>query len=156
MTNLMRRLLFALTGILLACGAALAFSGSVKTLVSTGITTALSAQAQTAITALDGVTAVTLEANWAYGSGGTSVVAVVQVTLDGGTNWRDVARFDFSTASAVKVANLSGLTAKGVTSYAALGSEGVLDGVLGNQMRVVLTSVGAFSNSTLSIRASLR
>jgi len=131
-------------------------AGQVYTLASLAITTALSAQAQTAVEDLDGMTAVTLEAVFGYGSGGTSCSVVVQTSLDGGSNFRDIARFDFTTASATKLANLSGLLSKAVTAYAALGSEGVLDGILGDALRVVVTSVGTYANTTLSVRASVR
>lgn len=126
------------------------------TLGSLSITAALSAQAQTAIDDLDGMTAVTLESVLAYGSGGTSVAAVVQTSLDGGTLWRDVARFDFTTASATKHATLSGLLSKAVTSYATLSSESVYDSVLGDRLRLVVTSVGTYANTTLTVRAAVR
>lgn len=131
-------------------------NGGVYTLAALGITTALTSSAQTAIDDLDGATAVTLEAALAWGSGGTSIAAVVQTSFDGGTTWRDIARFDFTTASAVKVANLSGLLSKVVTAYAALASEGVFDGVLGDRLRAVITSVGTYVNTTLSVRAAVR
>jgi len=120
------------------------------------ITAALTAQAQTPIIDLDGMTAVTLEASLGYGSGGTSCSAVVQTTFDEGTTWRDVARFDFTTSTRVATANLSGLTAKASATYASLASEGVNDGLLGDQLRVVLTSVGTYVNTTLSVRAAVR
>lgn len=141
---------------LLLATSALAFTGSVKTLVSTGITTALSAQAQTPITGQDGVTAATIEANFQYGSGGASVSVLVQTTMDAGTTWRDVARFDFTTSTDVRYATLSGLTPKSNTAYVALAAAGVNDGLLGNQLRAVITSVGTYANTTLSVRASLR
>lgn len=127
----------------------------VKTLASLAITAALAAQAQTAIDDLDGMTAVTLEARFGYGSGGTSCSALVQTTLDG-TNWIDIASFDFTTASAVKHCNLEGLLSKAVTAYAALTANTVYDGVLGDQLRCVVTSVGTYANTTLSVRASVR
>jgi len=116
----------------------------------------LAAVAQEAITDLDGMTAATLEFSFAYGSsGGLTCSAVVQTTLDG-KNWRDIARADFTTASAVKHANCEGLLSKGITAYAALGSEGFYDGVLGNQLRCVVTSTGTYVGATLSVRASVR
>lgn len=126
------------------------------TLGSLSITAALSAQAQTAIDDLDGMSAVTLEAVLAYGSGGTSAVALVQTSLDGGTIWIDIGRFDFTTASVTKHANVSGLVSKSVTSYATLSSEGVYDGVLGDRLRLVVTSVGTYANTTLTVRVSVR
>ena len=125
-------------------------------LVSTAITTALTSEAYDATTGLDGVTAVTIEARLAYGSGGTTAAAVVQTSFDDGTVWRDVARFDFTTASATKVANLSGLLSKAVTSYAALASEGVTDGVLGDRLRAVVTTTGTYVDTTLSVRVACR
>lgn len=128
----------------------------VYTLASLGITTALTDSAQTAIEDLDGMTAVTIEASFAYGSGGTTCKVWVQTSFDGGTTWRDVAEFDFTTATAVKVANLSGLLSKAVSAYAALSSEGVTDGVLGDRLRAKVTSTGTYANTTLAVRASVR
>jgi len=110
----------------------------------------------TAIKSLDGMTAVSLEAVFQYGSGGTTCAAIVMTTFDGGTTWRHVARFDFTTASAAKVANLSGLLSKAVTVYADLNSEGVNDGILGDQLAVRLISTGTYAGTTLSVRASVR
>ncbi len=127
----------------------------VYTLAALGLTTALTAQAQEAIIDLDGLTAVTLEASFGYGSGGATGSVTVQTSFDG-TLWRDIARFDFTTATATKVANLSGLLSKAVTAYAALGSEGVLDGVLGDRLRAVVTTTGTYVGTTLSLRAACR
>ena len=123
----------------------------VYTLAATAVTTALTSQAFTAIEDLDGMTAVTLVASFLGGSGGSTCAAVVKTTLDGGTTWLDIARFDFTTSSATKVANLSGLLSKAAAAYAALGSEGVTDGVLGDQLRVDVTSTGTYTNTTLSV-----
>lgn len=131
-------------------------SPGVYPLAVLGIAAPLTAVAQTPIVNLDGMTAVTLEASFAYGSsGGTSCSAVVQTTFDG-TIWRDIARFDFTTVSSTKHCNLNGLLSKGVTVYAPLGSENVYDAVLGNQLRAVITSVGTYIGATLSVRASVR
>jgi hypothetical protein len=128
----------------------------VFTLAALGITAPLAGVAQTPITGLDGMTAVTLEFALSYGSGGTTCSAVVSTTFDGGTTWRDIARGDFTTASAVAHCNLEGLLSKGITAYAALASQGVYDGVLGDQLRCVVTSTGTYVNTTLSVRASVR
>lgn len=130
----------------------------VYTLAALAITTALTASAQTAIDSLDGLTALTLEASWSGGSGGTSVTAVVQTSFDGGTIWREIARFDFTTSAAVKHANLNGALSKAVTSYAALSADSVYDGVLGDHVRAVITSVGTFTGAggTLAVRAAAR
>lgn len=110
----------------------------------------------TPITNLDGMTAVTIEANFQYGSGGTTCTAIVVTTFDDGVTWRHVARFDFTTSDEVKSCELSGLLSRGVSSYADLGSEGVNDGLLGNQLCAIITSTGTYTNTVLSLRASVR
>jgi hypothetical protein len=117
---------------------------------------ARSASLLTPIIDLDGMSAVTLEAAFLWGSGGATVTAVVCTSFDRGTTWRQVARFDFATASATKTANLSGLTPKGVASYADLSAEGVSDGLLGDRLAVLLTSTGTYAGSVLSVRALVR
>ncbi|MBZ9659778.1 hypothetical protein LB523_12050 [Mesorhizobium sp. ESP-6-4] len=119
------------------------------TLYAGQITAPLSAQAQTPITDLEGMLAATLVARFAWGSGGTSVAALIQASPDSGTNWLDVARFDFTTSSAIKTANLSGLTYKAAAAYAALGSEGQNDGLIFPQFRAVINSVGTYGGGTL-------
>jgi hypothetical protein len=125
-------------------------------LAAAPITTALAAVAQSPIAGLAGMTAVTLDFDLAYGSGGITVSALVQTSFDGGTKWRDIARRDFTTASAVWNCNLEGLLSKGMTAYAALADGAVYDGVLGDQLRCVVTSTGTYANTTLSVRASVR
>lgn len=122
-----------------------------------GITGALSAQAQTPIDELEGMLSASIVARFAYGSGGTSVSALVQTSFDDGTVWFDVARLDFTTSSGTRYENLSGLTAKGATAYAALSGEGVNDGLLGPMFRAVITSVGTYAGGTLlDLRISAR
>ncbi|ANM12049.1 hypothetical protein [Rhizobium sp. N324] len=127
------------------------------TLFAGQITTALPSFAGEAIDSLEGMLACTLVAQLRWGSGGTSISAVVQTSFDGGTTWFDVARFDFAAASAVKYANLSGLSAKAAAAYAALSVEGVNDGLLGPKMRAQLSSVGTYAgNTTLDLRMVAR
>jgi len=128
----------------------------VFTLAALQITPDMPETLLTPVTDLDGMTAVTIDADFRYGSGGTSVTAIVATTFDGGVTFRHIARFDFTTASIVKQCNLEGMLSKAVTTYADLSSQSVNDGVLGDQLAVLLTSVGNYSNTTLSIRASVR
>ena len=123
------------------------------------ITTALNAVAQTPIKNLEGMLAATIEARFAYGSGGASAKAYVQVTLDDGATWIDVACFAFATASAIRVINLSGLTPKLTPltpSDGALADDTFVDGVLGSAMRVKLVTTGTYSNTVLSVKLSAR
>jgi hypothetical protein len=123
------------------------------------ITTALSAVAQTPVQSLEGMLAATILARFAWGSGGTSAKAYVQVTLDDGQTWIDIACFAFATTSATRVINLSGLTPKTTPltpSDGALADDTFVDGVLGSAMRVKLVSVGVYSNTVLSVKLSAR
>lgn len=111
--------------------------------------------AQEFIDGLEWMAAVTLTCNFQWGSGGTTCAVVVQTSLDG-TNWIDIAWFDFTTAAALKRCNLSGLTPVAIAAVAALASEGVLDGILGDRLRAKITSTGTYANTTVSVRAAVR
>lgn len=126
------------------------------TLIAMDLTTALTAQAQTSVDGLDGIAAVTIEAEFAYGSGGTTCALIVQTSHDGGTIWFDIARFDFLLASRRASCNLTGLLANAVATYAALSAEGVNNGNLGPMLRGVITSTGTYVNTTATLRASVR
>jgi hypothetical protein len=128
-------------------------------LADQAVTTALSSVALTPVQDLEGMLACTILARFAYGSGGTSAKAYVQVTLDDGATWIDVASFAFATASATRVINLSGLTPKTTPltpSDGALSDDTFVDGVLGSAMRVKITSVGTYANTILSVKLSAR
>lgn len=123
------------------------------------ITTALSGVAQTPIQNLDGILAATIEARFAYGSGGTTAKAWVQVSPDDGTTWIDIASFAFTTSSAIKVINLSGLTpvTTAITpTDGSMADNTVQDGILASLMRVKVTTTGTYSNTILAVRVSTR
>lgn len=119
------------------------------------ITIPLTGEIETALSSLEGITALTITAQFQYGSGGTTVVADIQTTLDG-TTWLDVAQFNFTTSTALKYANLSGLTPKSAGAYAPLSGDGVNDGLIGNQFRAVLTSTGTYAGTVISVSLSAR
>ena len=65
------------------------------------ITTAVTSQVTPALIKRDfAPESLVIQANFTYGSGGTSADAWVQTSLDGGTTWTDIANFHFTTASA--------------------------------------------------------
>lgn len=112
--------------------------------------------AQPFLDRLGGLLAANIAVNFVYGSGGTTAIVVVRTRFDG-VNWIEVARFDFSTASAQKVANLSGLLSKNVASVAALNAEGVNDGLLGPEWDAYLTTTGVYAgNTSVSVRLEPR
>lgn len=109
----------------------------------------------TPIGCLDGMVGVTLTANFKYGSGGTTCTAVVATTLDGGTVWYQIARWDFAMLSRSTYCNLTA-GAAGITSYVDLASEGVNNNLLGNQLALLLSSTGTYANTVLDVRACPR
>jgi hypothetical protein len=81
--------------------------------------------------------ALTIQAVFTYGSGGTTAKAWVQTSVDDGTTWVDIANFAFTTSSARR---LYTLTRAAVTSIATP-SDGTLD-------RVKLTTTGTYAGDT--------
>lgn len=103
---------------------------------------------------LDGILSATIQANFNWGSGGTTLKAIIETTLDDGTTWVEVARFAFTTASAAKVANLSALTPV-TTVYAptTLSDDAVKDGILGPRWRARILTTGTYAgNTSLALR----
>jgi hypothetical protein len=95
-----------------------------------------------------------LQANFAFGSGGATVSAFVQTTLDGGNTWADVANFSFTTSSAISIFNLSNFAAviAAITpTNGALTANTAVSGIMGNMWRVLLTTTGTYAGTTLRI-----
>jgi hypothetical protein len=100
---------------------------------------------------------IAVQANFTFGSGGASVNAYLQTTLDGGATWIDIAQFNFAAASARFVYNLNAQTPV-PTEYTAtdgtLGANTAKDGILGAQFRVKYVTTGTYVGTTLSIDVS--
>lgn len=101
---------------------------------------------------LDGIEAANLLCEMIGGTGGNSIDVLAQTTFDNGTTWLDVAHFSFANTAGKKYATLNALASKTVTPYSALAAEGVNDGLLGDMMQAVITSVGTYTNTTVALR----
>jgi hypothetical protein len=127
---------------------------------ATVVTSGTDAQGSTVayIGDLDGMLSATLQINFNYGSsGGTSVKATVETSCDQGASWIEVWRAAFGTASEENVVNLSGLTAVGSYTPAALSDDAVKDGLLGQRWRMKIITVGTYAgNASLSGRLIAR
>lgn len=113
--------------------------------------TAAGTQATTPIVGLDGMLAASISIALQYGSGGTTVDAFVQTSLDGGATWQDVAHAAFTTASAVKQFNVSGLTPKTTPQTPGDGiltADTAADGIVGPMWRLKVVSTGTYGGST--------
>jgi hypothetical protein len=98
-----------------------------------------------------------LQANFTYGSGGTTVKAWVQTTFDQGVTWTDIANFAFTTASARRLYHL---TPVAVTSIATptdgtLADNTAVNGLLGSNLRVKLTTTGTYAGGTSLVISAL-
>jgi hypothetical protein len=86
-----------------------------------------------------------------YGSGGLTIDAYLQTSLDGGSTWQDVVNCHATTAALHTIWNLSSLT---VNTTAVTASDGALtantvkDGIFGNQWRVKYNSTGTYAGNT--------
>jgi hypothetical protein len=124
------------------------------------ITTAVAGLVLTPVVDLDGLTAITLLVRFAPVSGGTTCKAWVQTSLDQGQTWADIFCAAFTTTAGFKIVNLSGLTPRTTVlapTDAALADDTAVDGVLGDRLRLKITSTGTFgSGSVISARVACR
>lgn len=108
----------------------------------------------------EGLLAICAQLRLAYGSGGTSIKAYLQTSLDQETTPIDIACVVFGTASEVAALNFSALTPKltQVTpTDGALADDTAVDGVLGDRFRLKIVSTGTYAGSTvLSARVNAR
>jgi hypothetical protein len=106
---------------------------------------------------LDSPRSLLIQGNFTYGSGGTTVNAYVQTSLDGGLTWTDIAQFSFATASGRFLYNLNSQTthATQVTpTNGALTANTAVDGVLGPLYQVQVVTTGTYAATTLRIDVS--
>ena len=96
----------------------------------------------------------TIQGSFTWGSGGTSFDAYVQVSLDSGNTWTDIANFHFTTASARFVYNLSSqtpVTAEYTPTDGSLAANTCKDGILASLIRVKYVSVGTYAATTVAV-----
>lgn len=107
---------------------------------------------------LEGAQGVALQANFAYGGGGTTVKVDIETSLDQGFSWIPIARFAFATASAKHIMNVTAATER-LTPYSPvpLADDIAVGGMLGDRLRAKLTSTGTYTgNTSISVRAVVR
>ena len=92
---------------------------------------------------LTGMAALAAQVRFMFGTGGATVKACLQSSLDQGTTAYDVAVVNFATAPRTAIFEVSGLTttliAPGEGGFNALGEaepEGIIAGVLGDRLRL--------------------
>lgn len=115
------------------------------------ITTALGATGASPSIGLVGTKYLIAQAKFVYGSGGTTVNAYVQTSLDGGVTWIDIMNFSFTTATATKVSAVvmtTALAAVVTPGDGALTANTILSGLLGDRFRVKYVTTGTYAGGT--------
>lgn len=134
-------------------------SRRVTLLANTALAGAVTNQESTPITGLQGMKYVALEAKFVRAGGGTTCKVWVQTSLDDGATWFDVACFAFTTATANKLHALVAVPATPFTpatapGSAALADDTVLNGMLGDRLRTIMTTTGTYTGaSSIEIHA---
>lgn len=107
---------------------------------------------------LDGMLSATIQANFTWGGGGTSVSVRIETSLEQGANWVEVARFQFTTQSAMKLLNIvAGNEIVAIYQPAALTNDTGKSGIFGTRWRCIISSVGTYTgNTALTVRMAAR
>jgi hypothetical protein len=105
------------------------------------------------VTGFENMMAMTVQMRFIYGSGGSSVKAYLQTTLDDDEDVPiDIACVVFQAASEVALLNFSGLTPKLTQVNPGDGSisdDTAIDGILGDRFRIKAVSSGTYAGSTV-------
>ena len=126
-------------------------NGQRLNLLDLAITAAISATTTSPITTLAGAKYLAVEANFAYGSGGTNATVYVQTSLDGGSNWIDIMSFQFTTSDARKVSAVvasTALAAGATPTDGTLTANTILSGLLGDRIRLKYVTTGTYADDT--------
>jgi len=120
-------------------------------LAPTTITTAVTGTTTTPETVMAGMKYLCVEAQFTYGSSGTTAKVWVQTSLDGGVTWIDVMNFAFTTASASKVSAVvtsTALAAGATPTDGTLADNTIVSGLLGDRVRLKYTTTGTYAGGT--------
>lgn len=111
------------------------------------------------LTGLEGMQLVAVELRFLWGSGGTTVKAIVQSAMGADGPAYDIAQVTFNTVARTVVFEMfSGTTdfvdpgAGGITAGGAAAADGLLCHVLGDRLRLVAIVAGTYLNTVLSAR----
>ncbi len=119
-------------------------------LKQTTIAEAVAGQVGSAIAIPPDAKALLIEAQFVRAGGGTTVKAWVQTRIKDGT-WRDIACFAFLTTTLTKFCAVRmdiALAPATLVSDGALTDDTILDGLLGDEMRVKYTTTGTYTGAS--------
>ncbi len=120
-------------------------------LPTTTLTVAAANVATTPITDLLGMQVVAVQATFTYGSGGTTATFYLQTSLDFEASWVDIACWAFAVTTATAIMSVRALTAVAANytpTSGTLTDNTIKDGLLGDRLRVLYTTVGTYADDT--------
>lgn len=127
------------------------------------ITTAITAPGETqgTLSGTGRADGIVMSSIFTYGSGGTTVKAWLQTSFDNGATWVDLISHAFALATATKVSALSAGIAPASQGFApsdgALADNTVINGVIGDRLRVKVITTGTYAGGTmLAVNVLLR
>lgn len=131
----------------------LAAGSTQASLYSATITTAITAVGQTPLIGIVPFKYLAILGKFVFGSGGTSADVWVQTSLDKGVSWFDIANFHFLVATASKLHAVvwdpaTPFTAGQAPVSGTLAANTVLNGILGDRIRALVTTVGTYAGGT--------
>ena len=110
------------------------------------------------VSGLDGMRSMSAQLSLSGASGGTTIDAYLQTSLDGGATAIDIANEHWTTSPAVKVLNF--FTDVEVDAFAptdgSMSSNTNQQGILGNMVRLKLVTVGTYTNTVVAGRIATR
>ena len=107
------------------------------------------------VSILMGASVIACQAVFVRGGGGTTTDVFLQTSLDNGSTWIDIAQFALATTTVTKVSAVRpyiALAANVTPTDGALSDNTILDGLIGDRLRVKTVGVGTYSGtSTLNV-----
>ena len=101
-----------------------------------------------------GASVILAQSVFVRGGGGTSCDVFVQTSVDNGATWIDVMQFAFTTTTVTKISGVRPYVALAVVTPTdgALSDNTILDGLIGDRLRVKTVVAGTYSStSTLDV-----
>ena len=102
-----------------------------------------------------GASVIMTQAAFVRGGGGTTCDVFIQTSVDNGTSWIDVMQFAFATTTVTKISGVRpyiALAANVTPSDGGQSENTLLDGCIGDRLRVKTVVVGTYSStSTLDV-----
>jgi len=102
-----------------------------------------------------GASVIMTQAAFVRGGGGTTCDVFIQTSVDNGTSWIDIMQFAFATTTVTKISGVRpyiALAANVTPGDGGLSDNTILDGCIGDRLRVKTVVVGTYSStSTLDV-----